>query len=414
LYSRTRAPPSNESIRRGKTLSIEVHPLVVQKLGTKVTSNKAFQDPVAQNDLLAQLKSFRPNQTIFEFGTQGSNEASIMKERRLYKENAKIFRTTKDIESEESEEEEQATENLTLADTLLNKDKKKNRFLSLSRSDKFEKGPGSFRDNQFYMGYEREGTAAENRATKAYSLDGGMADNEPAKQVVENEQVTRIEDLVLDLNPEDRQVMNNKQRSVLKWDAKKKNYVRVQLAPGQKMGVNGKIRNESGVLVKKSKKGEEFYQNWKKKTHGRIQRLGEDEEAQNLKATTAPVDYDSAYSDDENGDEETLVNGKKRKRVQQPDDKRKNKKQKVKVKTGDSDTPSELVNRDQLVKKRKVEEKKKRAEDIKQQMRKQGFRKVKQRLVNEGMQRAAAKRQTQFNKNSKAKVKVFMNNKRKR
>jgi ATP-dependent RNA helicase DDX54/DBP10 len=419
LYSRTRAPPSQESIRRAKTLSMDVHPLVTEKIGNKAASTTSFEDPIAQNDLLGKLKSYRPQQTIFEFGTQGSNEAAIMKERRQFRENAKVFRTSKDIENDMDEEDdeeqrqpvEEKPEKLSLAESLLNRDKKKDRFLSLSRSDKFEKGPASYRDDQFYMGYEREGNAAEKIASKGYSLEGSMADNEPAKQVVENESVARIEDLVLDLNPEDRQAINNKNRSVLRWDSKKKNYVRIQLQPGQRLGLNGKVRTESGVLVKKTKDSEDFYGKWKKKTHGRIQRVGEDEESNNLNPATGPVDYDSAMSEDENGDEEVLVNGKKRKKiVREGDEKRKKKKPKVKV--GDSSTPSELVDRDQIKKKNRLEEKKKKADEIKQQMRKQGFKKVKQRLVNEGMKRAAEKRQAQYNKNSKAKVKVFLNKKR--
>ncbi|KAL0478407.1 DEAD-box ATP-dependent RNA helicase [Acrasis kona] len=428
LYSRTRAPPSQESIRRAKDIKMEVHPLVKSKLGRKDSSKKAFNDPIAQHDLMNQLKSFRPNQTIFEFGTQGGEEAAVMKERRTFKSNAKLFKTSKDENSDSDSEQDGQPQNdqpkkkLSLAESLLDKNRKKDRFLQLVKNeadDAPKKSNTSFKDPNFYMSYERAGDSQRKIEDKGYSIEGNMNEVQPARQVIENEQVEeRIDDMVMDLNPEDRSAINNKSRSLLKWDAKKKNYVRVQLAPGQRVGANGKIRNEAGVLIKKKKgkEAEEFYQKWKKKTHGRIQHVGEEEETSgaisrgSAAKQVATNDYESEMSEDENGEMETLVNGKKRKRLGDPNKKKK----KVKVVHGTGDVKSELIDASQMKKRKKVDAKKKRAEDIRQQMKKQGYQKVKQRLVNEGMRKAAEKRQQAFNKNSKVKVKVFTKNSKKR
>uniref|UniRef100_A0A915DVE4 Helicase C-terminal domain-containing protein n=1 Tax=Ditylenchus dipsaci TaxID=166011 RepID=A0A915DVE4_9BILA len=79
-YSRTRAQPSSESVRRVKQelrmVSADVHPFFNQ-------FEEQGKDPSGEKDMLQGISNWRPNATIFEIGAGGKQQpAAIMKEKR--------------------------------------------------------------------------------------------------------------------------------------------------------------------------------------------------------------------------------------------------------------------------------------------------------------------------------------------
>jgi len=66
----------------------------------------------------------------------------------------------------------------------------------------------------------------------------------------------------------------------MKWDAKRKKYVEMTV---DREGRSHRIKNESGVLVD-DKKDPEIYKRWMKRTHLRIQKVGEMEDSATVSA----------------------------------------------------------------------------------------------------------------------------------
>ena len=123
-----------------------------------------------------------------------------------------------------------------------------------------EKKP--FRDEEYFLPYEPKG---EN----VYEERGYAVRDRSRPQ--------RLEDLVLDLVPEDNETML-RHRQITRWDARKKKYVKLQVQgdalPGATPLEKLRVRNESGVLQSGVRKTE-AYEKWKQKTKFRIQKEGE-------------------------------------------------------------------------------------------------------------------------------------------
>jgi len=84
---------------------------------------------------------------------------------------------------------------------------------------------------------------------------------------------TSIEDMILDLNPDDDRSIFRK-KSVMTWDKKKRNYVQHQDTEAGKKEL--KVRNESGQLVIVGDKDRgKLYKQWSAKTHKSIPAAGE-------------------------------------------------------------------------------------------------------------------------------------------
>jgi hypothetical protein len=83
------------------------------------------------------------------------------------------------------------------------------------------------------------------------------------------------------------------QKSVKRWDVRKKKYVQVQLQGNESiLEKKNKLKNESGSFVKESKKGKtkSIYEEWKKKKRRIVQTAG-----------------DEGYGDDGDSDKEVSV-----------------------------------------------------------------------------------------------------------
>ena len=140
------------------------------------------------------------------------------------------------------------------------------------RKKKATGGADSFRDGEFWMGYEKDedaATKAERRTDAFLRVHSG-----------DNKAAGRLDDAVMDL-VEDEKDGVRKARSVLKWNQKKRKYVRETL--GQQgigatdsIGDRGKkrTRDESGRLIKEKAN---LYEAWQKSSKRRIQAPGESE-----------------------------------------------------------------------------------------------------------------------------------------
>lgn len=90
-----------------------------------------------------------------------------------------------------------------------------------------------------------------------------------------------LEDVTLNLVPDDDAMMDTKGKTVMKWDANKRRHILM------KVDRDGKVikekRNERGAKItkKQAEKGQEeqkIYKKWMKKTHMKLQSVGEMED----------------------------------------------------------------------------------------------------------------------------------------
>lgn len=113
------------------------------------------------------------------------------------------------------------------------------------------------RDDEYYISYTQKGASAE----RGYDMDttGNFAEMANKAQ--------------LDLIGDDNDAMNQQNRNTLRWDAKKKKFVR-----GMGIGSDNKkmIRTESGALISATYKSGR-YDEWAKKKRMSVPRTGEQE-----------------------------------------------------------------------------------------------------------------------------------------
>ncbi|KAG3109502.1 putative DEAD-box ATP-dependent RNA helicase 29 [Phytophthora idaei] len=315
-YARTRADPSKNSIRRGKELAVKkVHPLFQQEY----VLDKSKADKAAYID---SLQTFRPPQTIFEIAAGAHSSAKrsspgvqmMVKKRKLH---GKIIatETTKAADKAKAKEEASALNAVAEKEEATNaaddgltgkkqveKDntdevaeealapKKKAFFLSkherkqlkkrvaagekeedvmkqfaaateqgTTSTDDQEEGDGaSFKDDENYIGYMKDGD---------YTTEGFLAKNADGGKVNAFAEA-RLEEAILDVNP-DEAIEMNKKRRILHWDVRKKKFVKTTAGELTSQGTL-KRRNESGVSVRKKQQVGEVYRKWQQKQHKRV------------------------------------------------------------------------------------------------------------------------------------------------
>ncbi|KAG2780077.1 putative DEAD-box ATP-dependent RNA helicase 29 [Phytophthora cactorum] len=315
-YARTRADPSKNSIRRGKELAVKkVHPLFQQEY----VLDKSKADKAAYID---SLQTFRPPQTIFEIAAGAHSSAKrsspgvqmMVKKRKLH---GKIIatETTKAADKVKAKEEASALNAVAEKEEATNaaddgltgkkqveKDntdevaeealapKKKAFFLSkherkqlkkrvaagekeedvmkqfaaakeqgTTSTDDQEEGDGAlFKDDENYIGYMKDGD---------YTTEGFLAKNADGGKVNAFAEA-RLEEAILDVNP-DEAIEMNKKRRILHWDVRKKKFVKTTAGELTSQGTL-KRRNESGVSVRKKQQVGEVYRKWQQKQHKRV------------------------------------------------------------------------------------------------------------------------------------------------
>mmetsp|Transcript_8109 Transcript_8109/g.8636 ORF Transcript_8109/g.8636 Transcript_8109/m.8636 type:complete len:235 (-) Transcript_8109:43-747(-) len=151
--------------------------------------------------------------------------------------------------------------------------KKNNNFIeSDEENEKNKKNKTqNFVDSRYYMKYGNEDEVAT-YVEDALQPQSGLRNHETTGAKM-------LENAMLDLIPDDAIEMNKKKK-MLRWDAKKRKYVKQSLEEmaQSKSGVK-KIRTETGVVISKSNKPQgELYENWKKRTKKEVTLAGTGDE----------------------------------------------------------------------------------------------------------------------------------------
>ena len=268
LYTKTKGVASSESYKRAKEMLhnrlFPIHPKF---------SSLSKEDYERESEMLKSIRNYKSNQTIFEVGNCLKDEANkiIHKRRQMFDEKIKSKKAQK--------------------------------------ADFEEPKPSAYKDEEIYLSYEKKEIGVE----KGYSLG--------------NDFLTEAHKAIFDISADDQDGLK-REKSKLKWDKKKKNFVRTQDEPKSKM-----IRTESGRLIPATYRSN-IFNDWKKKNHISLPRSGESElDGRTLSALKR--NQQSIKEDDGEGEE-----------VQ------------VKKPLQRAVAKSELKNKDQIVKNRKMEERK--------------------------------------------------------
>ncbi|TYZ63638.1 hypothetical protein PybrP1_009001 [[Pythium] brassicae (nom. inval.)] len=124
----------------------------------------------------------------------------------------------------------------------------------------------SFVDREHYIGYLKDGEHATEEFL-ARGAEGGK---------VNSFQEARLEEAILDVNP-DEAIELNKKRRILHWDVRKKKFVKTTAGELTAQGTL-KRRNESGVSVRKKKEVGAIYKKWQQRQNKRVFTGGEEDE----------------------------------------------------------------------------------------------------------------------------------------
>ncbi|KAM7518745.1 hypothetical protein LguiB_017707 [Lonicera macranthoides] len=245
LYTKTKAKPSKESIRRAKNLPREgLHPIFKNALGGNELTALAFSE---------RLKTFRPKQTILEAEGEvakskhlkgpSSQWVDVMKKKRAIHEG--IINKVHQQHSNDNVPKE------VESDYDAPKDKEK----KVSGSKRKAK---SFKDEEYFI--SSVPTNQHFEAGLSMGGDQGFESN-------------RLEAAVLDLTADDGGGMQ-KQKSSYHWDKRSKKYIK--LNNGDRVTASGKIKTESGAKATANKTG--IYKRWKERSHNKISFKGSSHE----------------------------------------------------------------------------------------------------------------------------------------
>ncbi|KAL9657388.1 hypothetical protein ABK040_014376 [Willaertia magna] len=391
LYNRTRSDASGASIERSKALKyVAIHPML--KLKEKISN-----DVEKQLDFVSQIKAYKPPETIFETKEKvGTREQIVMENRRKVLRQAQILKEVRDGISSGSGVDDGTTgttptteekEPKSLAERLLLAKLMNERYLKLSTITT-PKPKKSFKNPEFYMSYEKEGV---DPSDNFYSV------NEKKNRNDDSNMPQGIQDAVMDLVGEDRQEINKfNKKGGLVWDRKKKKYVQ-----------RTDDKNKNAAKDAKDLKQQNKYGKWKKKTHGRIQRVGETEEDQGFstKRKRGEVFKEDNYDDSLEGDEVTLTTGQKRKKL--PWEIKKDKAKDTKFVKEGKGGKDEVKTQEQLRKERKERRRQAEHRKVSDLMKRVGKEKVLGAIAKKGLTKALTARNALPKGNSKMKIRVF-------
>lgn len=240
-YLKSRSAPSNESIKRMKSLdvsSVEIHPIFNDK------------SELERSKILMGMKNYRPNTTIFELGQLAKTHAQVMREKRKTHDilvKSKI--TTSTIQEEEKHSEpkrknlESASEN-DLKCLIQNFSEKENSK---------KKSIGVYKDPEHYLSY----VSSEHYKEKGLGLE----------LTFERQAASAVLDFTGD-DDDATKTMKNTSR----WDRKKKKFVRADSDIKAK-----KMKTESGVWIPKTYKSD-IYKKWQEKNKVKYQEESDNED----------------------------------------------------------------------------------------------------------------------------------------
>ncbi|KIM20684.1 hypothetical protein M408DRAFT_30142 [Serendipita vermifera MAFF 305830] len=280
MYNKTRGKASPVSYERAKDAVKEgkwgfgagsassgsgagVHPAWAMRAGASSTPREnggASASGLSREDLLASLANFKPSETVFEMGTRGKTAgALLMKERRkvLAKAAPKPIPVSTLNEVDDEEDGYESTEDVEMAD-----EQEIQATFGKSKSEDSRKAskrePKSFKDEEFYMSHYQKDAETE----RGYSLRDGATFAEQASQVT------------FDLTNDTGAAELKRRQSQLKWDRKKKKFVKGDGAGADNVKL---IKTESGTKLPISYKSGRYEEWVKGRGRGREIRIGERE-----------------------------------------------------------------------------------------------------------------------------------------
>ncbi|KAK5582119.1 hypothetical protein RB653_003702 [Dictyostelium firmibasis] len=316
-YLSTRPGASHESNKRAKAMDkSRYHPM----LNDQLNSNDQIR-----NDFIQSLKSFRPPQTVLELDARKNNvQVSIMKDKRKVHTNAiesqqkKLYlqqssETNLGPENEEfdysklnsrkrlSQTTENITEEMFKSSKPNNNEQKNNNDIEMKDSDNEDDENNDEDededDDEDDENEEQDDEDNENNNKFNIKIESSNK-NDDNKKKSKSRSSSRDPNFFISATPEnliqeramsisnrftkDDEVnlvadTDRKQKKSMVWDKRKGKFVSSQ-ADADRKNSKKLVRNEAGKLVE-AKKSHKGYEEWKKKTHGRIQRVGEDENA---------------------------------------------------------------------------------------------------------------------------------------
>ncbi|KAG8389780.1 hypothetical protein BUALT_Bualt01G0014100 [Buddleja alternifolia] len=255
LYTKTKAKPSRESVKRVKNLPREgLHPMFKNDLGGDELTALAFSE---------RLKGFRSKQTILEAegaaakskNRKGSSSqwVDVMKMKRAVHEEVinkvQQQKSSKDHVEKEVEPEQIPSEN-------------KRKQVSGSK-----RKAQTFKDDEYFI--SSVPTNQHFEAGLSVRANQGFESN-------------RLDAAVLDLNADNSEGLH-KQKSTFHWDKRGKKYVK--LNNGERVTASGKIKNESGSKMKANKTG--IYKRWKERSHNKVSFRGPSNDSYGEGASTS-------------------------------------------------------------------------------------------------------------------------------
>ncbi|KAL2241876.1 UNVERIFIED_CONTAM: putative DEAD-box ATP-dependent RNA helicase 29 [Sesamum indicum] len=254
LYTKTKAKPSRESIKRVKDLPREgLHPIFRNVLGGDELTALAFSE---------RLKEFRPKQTILEAegeaakskNQQGpsSQWVDVMKMKRAVHE--QVINKVRQQRSKDHVEKEVELEHSP------SKHKRK-------QASGTKRKAQSFKDDEYFI--SSVPTNQHFEAGLSVRANQGFESN-------------RLEAAVLDLNADNSEGLQ-KQKSSYHWDKRSKKYVK--LNNGERVTASGKVKTESGTKLKANKTG--IYKKWKERSHKKISLKGANNDSTSGAASSA-------------------------------------------------------------------------------------------------------------------------------
>ncbi|CAN4087151.1 unnamed protein product [Withania somnifera] len=207
LYSKTKAKPSRESIKRVKDLPREgLHPMFKNVLRGNELSAMAFSE---------RLKAFRPKQTILE----AEGEAAKSKKQNQWVDVMKMKRA--------------------IHEEVINKVRQQRSSVPAPKED-VDPTPSKRRRNKHFE------AGLSVRGNKGFESN-------------------RLDAAVLDLVADDKNGLQ-KQKVSYHWDKRSKKFIK--LNNGDRVTASGKIKTESGSKMKSNKTG--IYKKWKDQSHKRV------------------------------------------------------------------------------------------------------------------------------------------------
>ncbi|RPD59945.1 ATP-dependent RNA helicase DBP10 [Lentinus tigrinus ALCF2SS1-6] len=235
-----------------------VHPVFLRK---NPDAGKKLEEEAKRRALLKVVDSFRPAETILEIGARGNAEtAALMKQRRkaLSKaaRRASLASTSaaamavdddEDPGHDQADSDDEGPEMADEEDIAAVFD---------TASKKSKAGKGNFRDEEFYMSHYQKDADTE----KGYSLRDGASFAEQARNVA------------FDLTGDEASAQD-RQRRELKWDKKKKRFVK---GTGEGADNVKLVKTESGVKLPVTYRSGRFDE-WKAKSRVSLPKVGEAE-----------------------------------------------------------------------------------------------------------------------------------------